>query len=125
MEGRMRAWLLLQVESPQKVATGLYDALRDEFGDDCVVIRADIVDYVYNLVIPLDASTPEIMAAVHDKIVRLTGAKHHVIVPVIEHIPYPPSDAQGYITEEEVALGHEKTLLPGRQHASPGANAWG
>jgi hypothetical protein len=62
---------------------------------------------------------------IHHRILELTGARKTAMLPVVPHNPFPPHDAQGYITPDEIAAGHEKDLLPGRQHSSPGANAWG
>jgi len=125
VDGRTRAWILLQVDSPPDAARKLCDAMRDEGGDSYVVIRADVVDYVYNIVVPVDAESPSVLQYVHQRILELTGARDTAILPVVEHIPFPPHDAQGYLTQDEIAAGHEKGLQPGRQHSSPGANAWG
>ncbi len=122
---RTRAWILVQADSPHNAARMLYNTLCDEGGDSYVVIRADVVDYVYNVVIPVDAESQSALEAAHQRIVELTGATQTAILPVVHSIPFIPHDAQGYITPDEIAAGHERKLLPGRQHWSPGANAWG
>jgi hypothetical protein len=123
--GRARAWILVQVESPHHAAQVLYDNLCDQGDNKYVVIRADVVDYVYNLMIPVDAESVSVLQYVHQRILELTGATCTAIIPVVEHTPFPPHDAQGYIRRGEVAAGHNKKLRPGRQHSSPGENPWG
>jgi hypothetical protein len=123
--GRVRAWILVQADLPLDAARRLYDELVNEGGDDYVVIRADVVDYVYNLVIPVDAASWDWLQQVHQMIRQITGARHTMIIPVVQPVPFPPHDAQGFITSEEVAAGHWKDIRPGRQHWSPGENGWG
>ena len=52
---RVRAWIMAQVDSPHDAAQQLYEEMGNKGDDHYVVIRADVVDYVYNLVIPVDA----------------------------------------------------------------------
>jgi hypothetical protein len=124
--GRARAWILVQVDSPHDAAQTLYDSLGLEGGDSYVVVRADVVDYIFNVVIPVDAESPEVLHDVHHQIRRITGARHSVVIPVLESFPSIPHDAEGFITEHEYARGHEKVRCKvGRQRWSPGMNAWG
>jgi hypothetical protein len=125
MNRRVRAWILIQADSPQNAAQALYEELVDKGDDDYVVIRADIVDYVYNIVIAVDAASSEWLERVHQIIRGITGVRQTAILPVKQHVPSPPHDAQGYITEDEVAAGAWKEIKPGRQHRSPGENPWG
>ncbi len=122
---RTRAWILLQVDSPETAAQKLYEALHEQGDDRYVVIRADVVDYAYNVVVPVDAENPATLEAVRREIVEISGAKQSVILPVLQTFPRVPHDAHGYITAEESQGGHERNIQPGRQHWSPGQNAWG
>jgi hypothetical protein len=124
--GRTRAWILVQVDSPLEAAQRLYDSEGLAGDDRYVVVRADVVDYVYNVVIPVDAESLEVLNDVHETIRTITGAKHSVVIPVVEPVPSIPHDAEGFITENEYAHGHEKVRCKvGRQRWSPGMNAWG
>jgi hypothetical protein len=123
--GRARAWILVQADSPQKAAQSLYEELKDQGGDSFVVVRADVVEYHYNIVIPVDAESGEVLRKVYGMIREITGARESAIVPVVEHIPFPPHNAQSYITEKEAEAGEAKEIRPGRQASSPGENAWG
>jgi hypothetical protein len=124
VDGRARAWVLVKAERAQELAEGLYDELGHEGGDSFVVIRADIVDFDYNVMIPVDAESWEVVDEVVGIIKDRRGVTDTVVVPVQGHVPYPPQDANGYITEEEAEAGKE-TVEPGRQGASPGYNGWG
>lgn len=124
-EKRTRGWILLQVDSPDKTAEKLYEAVRDEGDDDYVIIRADVVDFVYNLIIPVDAANEDQLKEAHKRIVAVTGAKQSVTLPVLQTFPRVPHDAHGFITPEEAEHGHEHIPKAGRQHWSPGQNAWG
>jgi hypothetical protein len=123
--GRARAWVLLQVKSPHDAAHALYEQLKDEGDDSYVVIRADVVDYEHNIVVPVDAENDDVLETVYGTIKEITGASRAVLVRVVEHIPFPPHDAQGYITQEEADAGEAPGIEPGRQSYSPGENAWG
>jgi hypothetical protein len=123
---RMRAWILIQVDSPHDAAQRLYDSQGLAGGDSYVVVRADVVDYIYNVVIPVDAANPDVMRAVHHTILEITGASQSVVIPVVESFPPIPHDAEGFITEDEYANGYDKEHCKiGRQRWSPGVNAWG
>ncbi len=122
---RTRAWILIQANSPQEAAQELYETVRDEGDESYVIIRADVVDYVYNVVIPVDAASPAGLEEARLRILEVTGAKEFVVLPVRQTFPAVPHDAHGFITEHEAAHGHESVPHPGRQHWSPGQNAWG
>ncbi len=122
---RTRAWILVQVDSPLEAAQGLYNNLCDEGGESYVVIRADVVDYVYNVVIPVDAESPAALQTAHQRILEITGATQTAVIPVVQPVPFVPHNAHGFITTTEARAGHEKVDKPGRQHWSPGMNAWG
>jgi hypothetical protein len=122
--GRVRAWVLVRAERPQELAERLYDELGHEGGDSFVVIRADIVDFDYNMIIPVDAESREIVNEVVGMIKDRPGVRDTLVARVQRHVPYPPHNANGYITEEEAEAGKEP-VEPGRQGASPGYNGWG
>jgi len=124
---RMRAWILIQVESPHDAAQKLYNALWEEGGDGYVVIRADVVTYEpFNLVVPLDVEDSTALDYVLHRIGELITPTQTAILQVSEHFPSVPHDAHGFITQNEYDEGHEKpSFRPGRQHWSPGMNAWG
>ena len=133
--GRVRAWILVQAQSPQAAARKLYDALGHKGGDSFVVIRADIVDHNYNVMVPVDAESWEVVDEVHDKIRELTGAEETLAVRVVKHIPFPPHVAHGFVDPEEAEVtpfvspepGKAGRVKPevGRLGNSPGHNAWG
>lgn len=128
LSGRARAWVLVRAERAQDVAEGLYDELGHEGDDSFVVVRADVVDYDYNLMIPVDAKTPESVHKVVGMIRDQPGVRDAVVVWVRSHVPYPPHDAQCYITREEVEASKrvpKEPIEPGRHGASPGYNGWG
>jgi hypothetical protein len=118
---------LVRAERAQDVAEGLYGKLGHEGGDGFVVVRADVVDYDYNLVIPVDAESEEMVHRVVGMIKDHPGVRDTVVVWVQSHVPYPPHDAHGYITVEELEASTkpEELIEPGRQGASPGYNGWG
>jgi len=122
--GRVRAWVLVEAEPAQEVAEGLYNALGHEGDDQFVVVRADVVDFDYNIIVPVDAESEDVLSDVVEQIRGMDGVNETVIVRVKEHVPYPPHDAHGYITAQEAEAGQE-TVEPGRQGASPGFNAFG
>ena len=122
--GRVRAWVLVEAKSAQQVAEGLYDKLGHEGDDSFVVVRADVVDFDYNIVIPVDAESENVLSDVVEQIRGMDGVNETVIVRIKEHVPYPPHDAHGYITAQEAEAGQE-TVEPGRQGASPGFNPFG
>jgi hypothetical protein len=122
--GRVRAWILIRTESPEAVAHQLYERLGHEGGDSFVLIRADVVDYHYNIVVPVDAENWDVLQDLFSKVQKLTGAGETAIARVVKHIPFPPHVAHGFVTEEEAAAGGIDTEV-GRLGASPGHNAWG
>ena len=122
---QLRAWVLAKAAQAQDVAEGLYQQLGHEGGDDFVVVRADVVDYDYNIVVPVDAVNEEMLQHVVGIIKKQSGVLEVVLLRVERHNPFPPHDAHGYITPQEAEEGKDPTIVPGRQGASPGANAFG
>jgi hypothetical protein len=126
---RKRAWVLLYAENDHEAVENL-KARVSEKNPEGVVIRADRVDatedFPFNIVVPVDADSERMLFQIVDEIVEVTRAKRHAIARVVEHIPFPPQDAMGYITEREFDEGKEKEgVIPGLQGASPGHNPWG
>ena len=127
LSGRVRALVLVRAERAQEVAGGIYRELGHAGGESFVVVRADVVDNDYNIMIPVDAMSREKVLEVVGIINAQLGVVDSVVVWVQSHVPYPPHDAHGYITEEELEASTkpEEPIKPGRQGASPGFNAWG
>ena len=127
---RVRAWVLVQADDPNKVARRLYE-LDSAGGDEYVVVRADVVDYSHNIVLPVDAESDDALMIVVAKIEDIQGVETTTVLRVTEHVPYPPHVANGWIDESELAAQEEQeirieaALKPGRQGESPGLNAWG
>jgi hypothetical protein len=125
---RRRAWIFLRTEDPQAAAEVLREKFFPQGEDQFVVVRADLVDeargFPFNMVVPVDAENDDVLREVVVRIVRSSGATEHVVANVKAHVPFPPHDAQGYITVQEAGLGKER-IEPGRQGASPGRNPWG
>ncbi len=130
--GGVRAWVLIRVESPEAVASGLYG----EYGWEAqkqyepwiksVMVRADVVDYHYNIVIPVDAENLAQLQDVICEIQKATGAKETAVLRVLAHFPEPPHNADGYITQAEADLYTDtEAMVVGRQKNSPGMNPWG
>ena len=121
---RTRAWILIRAESPQSTAQQLYETLGHAGGNRWVVVRADIVDYHYNILVPVDAESPDALEQVYGMIQDLAGAQETAILPVVGCIPYPPHVAHGFVTPGEGEAGGIDTEI-GRLGHSPGHNAWG
>jgi hypothetical protein len=128
--GRVRAWILLRTEEPPEVAAQrVYAALGYKEGqgeDSFVLVRADVVDYHYNIIIPVDTGGGDVLQGKLSEIQELAKAREIAVVPVTEHFPKPPHAADGFITPEEAeAYTDTDTMKVGRQRKSPGMNAWG
>jgi len=124
--GRVRAWVLIKTESPEAAAHQLYEELGSQGGDSFVLVRADVVDYHYNLVVPVDAESWEALQDLVCTIQKRTGARETAIMRVVAHVPYPPHDTDGFITPQEAELYTDtESMKVGRQRNSPGCNPWG
>ena len=125
---RARAWVLVKAKAPEAAARKLYDALGDQGGDRWVVVRADIVDHEYNVMIPVDAQNKDALDEVHQKIQQEMGSTDTLMIPVSKHIPFPPHIAHGFVHADEAAVrpfDGPKGPEVGRLGNSPGLNAWG
>ena len=124
--GRVRAWILIRTLSPEAAAHQLLEDLGSEGGDSFVLIRADVVDYHYNLMVPVDTEGWDALQYLVCEIQKRTGARETAVLPVVAHVPWPPHDTDGFITPEEAeAYTDTDTMKVGRQRNSPGMNAWG
>ena len=126
-QNRVRAWIFGRVE-PYKLKE-LYNEkkIKELSGDKFVVVRTDIVEHDdYNVIIPVDAEDDagleEAVGAITEQLlVRIVST-----VQVVEkgHIPWPPHNANGFITEQEHEHGDPDAPI-GQVNKSPGWNAWG
>ena len=124
-DGRSRAWVLLRVKAPEEAAGALYSQFGLAGGDDFVVVRADIVDHDFDIVVPVDAANDEVLSDVICKIYKVTGGTELLVLKVRQHIPLIPHTADGWVTAEEYDADPDECVSIGRQQKSPGANAWG
>ena len=138
---RIRAWIFAVVADPNAFQMTLLQDLPypskwvgkkfyEIGGDDFVIVRADEVetltvgDQNYNFVFPVDASDDVAFAQAVKIITDELNIKYTMVVKVIEHNPWPPHRAHGFITETE--FGYLPDDKIGRQsHKSPGSNKWG
>ena len=136
--GSVRAWVLIRVEVPPGAeppydkAQSIYDVLGYKEGQDydtwpvSMVVRADVVDHYYNIVIPVDAENSIALQHLVCEIQRITGATETAVLRVKAHYPAPPHAADGYLTNEEVGqYDDDGKAYQGRQRSSPGMNPWG
>jgi len=125
---RVRAWILVKVKSPEAAARKLYAALGEQGGDRWVVVRTDIVDYDYNVMVPVDAQDKAALDEVHEKVQKEIGSTDTLMIQVSKHIPFPPHVAHGFVDPGEAAVKAfegPKGKEVGRLGHSPGYNAWG
>jgi len=125
---RARAWLLLRAKEPKKVAESIYNEYGKRGFDDFVVIRVDVVEGEYNIVVPID-TMEEHFETTENMITSFDGVTSHATLRVTHFNPGPTYLAHGFIqTTEKVALDN-KWLPPdeeGRvEKNSPGDNPWG
>ncbi len=129
-QNRVRAWVFGRVD-PEELRARYKENGINGLGDDLfVIVRADIVDHSdYNVIIPVDAEDDAGLEEAVSVITELLSVEIVSIARVADkgHIPWPPHEAHGFITEPEVvALPIEQLYIEaGRQHASPGSNKWG
>lgn len=124
---RVRAWVLVRAEPVQGVSAKLRNL--DKKKNDLVVIRADVVagssDVPYNIVVPVDVESDDVLSSIVDDINKLSGVKYAVALKVLDHHPEVPHDGYGYVTDQEAKDGKDPEVKAGRQGASPGANPFG
>lgn len=136
-ETRDRGWVLLQVGDPEAAAALIMETMADDgyYGNDFVVVRADIVGdtasqdpQLYNLVVPVDARVDYLddVAEMLEGIEGLGAFGSPVVLRVTSHVPSIPHSASTFITPSEYRdLPLPEYCPPGRHPQSPGANPWG
>jgi hypothetical protein len=132
--GRKRAWLLIKTE-PQDGAPGIaqtiYNSLGEEGESGFVVIRADVVEGEFNIVVPVDANSEDQLEVVVKEIKKIKGVDTITIAKVGVHNPAPTYLAHGFVSYEEKDSAVRKEELPGPDEVgrimkkSPGDNPWG
>jgi hypothetical protein len=95
-------------------------------GEDAyVVIRADVVQGEYNLVVPVDTAGQSDFDSLLGTLTEMVGSEP-IVLMVDEHHPTQTTRANSYVTESEAKGLEEDFPEPGRQVPnSPGANPWG
>ena len=122
VEERVRAWALIETTDPQTVAK---DVLGLDDGDILVVIRADeVYGGPTNVVASIDAAK-DYYDQTTANISAINGITNLSFLRVKNHEPYPPNNASGYITAEELSKSDSDRAYQGRQDKSPGLNPWG
>ena len=122
---RVRAWLFFRAENPDD-ATEKISSLFTEGGDDYVVVRADVAQGDFSLVVPVDAADDAMFAKAVGLLTQAVGSAPALEVRVLRHYPAEPQRAHCFVHPEEHARYplHEYSP-PGRHPKSPGANPWG
>lgn len=123
-ETRVRAWVLLKVENPEGVAQNLHRPPDKDMDIPWFIVRADVVDGEYNVVVPVDAADPTQLNKACKHIQEIARPKLFVKLQVEVHNPSTPHLAQGYVTKPEFTDAPDD-VVEGLQRQSPGANAWG
>lgn len=131
--GRERAWLLIRFDDktdPVKMAEKIYRKLQHAGDLGYVVIRADVVNGPYNIVVPVDAMNAQELNTAVVAVGDIVGQGNITQLDVTRHIPAPTYLANGFVTYEEKDYA-QRTYLPepddtGRiVKKSPGDNPWG
>ena len=142
---RARAYFIVKVEpgaNAVEVANKIYGNLGGEnskdYEDRFVVTRTDVVSgcTLGEIIVPVDAvildpDDPEaVLRDVEGRIEGYGGTAAIFKAVVTAHHLYPPHDAYGYVTKEEMIAGQEDgieeiTHAGLQSPRSPGPNAWG
>jgi hypothetical protein len=121
---RVRAWLLFQAADATQSA-GKLEAYLTMGEDSYVVVRVDVVDGDYNLVVPVDTASHADLLSLVATLGEVVGSEPAVLI-VAEHHPEPVTQSHSYVTEPEREPYPADFPEPGRQVPnSPGANPWG
>jgi hypothetical protein len=128
--GRIRAWLLIKAREPESAARHIYTSWGDKGENDYVVIRADVVDSDFNIVVPVDALSDDMLREVVKLITDVEGVQTITIARVLNHNPVPTYLAHGFVSvKEEKYAEKEKKPKPDKtgriKKNSPGDNPWG
>jgi hypothetical protein len=120
---RVRAWILISIEDPLQVTSQIWTLDEKQYGT-VVIVRTDIVEGDFNLVIPIDTD-PEYFDPTIAAISGIIGGANPVVLKVLSHDPAPAHNSSGYIMPSEAMRGEFRLAHPGRQDTSPGFNPWG
>ena len=120
---RVRGWVLFNAKEPDQAAQAI-SALFTQGGEEYVVIRADVAEGKFNLVVPVDVRDNAAMDALLPKLTKIAGPA--TLLRVLHHYPEVPHRAHSFVAPGE----HKMYPLPeytppGRHPKSPGANPWG
>ncbi len=100
-----RAWLLIKVQNIDKVklAKDIFKQVNDKFAakKKVFVIRADVVDGPYDLVVPIFAGTLTELNEIETFVKSLAAGMVVERARVTKHVPFPPHKAPGYVSDEE------------------------
>ncbi|MCH8093937.1 MAG: hypothetical protein IH953_05020 [Chloroflexi bacterium] len=129
---RVRAWVLGKSDQPEETAKAIGQLMDDEMvkapadrREDLIIVRADIVEGDYDLVVPVDAASEQALATALEMI-EGAGLLQPTTLRVQTHNPSPPHAASTFVTAAELrAHPAQEFSPPGRHPGSPGRNAWG
>jgi len=129
---RVRAWVLGKSDQPEETAKAIGKLIDDEMvkapadrRDDLIIVRADVVEGDYDIVVPVDAASEEALSAALEMI-EGAGLLEPKTFRVRTHNPSPPHAASTFVTAAELRADPAQEFSPpGRHPASPGRNAWG
>jgi hypothetical protein len=101
----VRAWFLIKVQNVDKakLAKDIYKQVNNKYtGEEKVfVVRADVVDGPYDLIVPVFTGTFEELAKVETFIKSLSDEMEIERATVTKHVPFPPHKTKGYVASEE------------------------
>jgi hypothetical protein len=101
----VRAWLLIKVQNNDKVklAKDIYKQVNKEYAGKrkVFVVRADVVDGPYDLVVPVFTETLSELADIETFIISLANGIVLERAMVTKHVPFPPHNTKGYVAAEE------------------------
>lgn len=130
---RVRAWVLVKSDEPEETAKELNEKLNDELKKphperrkDLVIVRADVVDGEYDVIVPVDSANPGSLKQALKMIEDARGTTSVTVCEVTTHYPDPPHSTATFVTEEEHDADPVPEFAPPGLHPrSPGNNAWG
>jgi hypothetical protein len=101
----IRAWLLVKVGngSASQVANHIYNTVNKKYANDekVFVVRADVVDGPYNLIVPVFTEKDDQLQDIISTINGMKGVTALEKSVVQKHIPNPPHKAHGFVTYQE------------------------
>lgn len=128
---RVRAWVLLKVEGKDEEVLAKLQSLnsdlfyKDGGYEDYVIVRADLIDYEFNVIAPIDAKDEEQYIIARDSLLEALKAADSQEFFTKAHHPDIPHDANAFVTYREDFESPYPEIKAGRIHKSPGANPWG